>query len=215
MYAIRTTSRHSVERIQGTIAYTAQFTRGRIAGLPFTLRIVHRPNVTGPDGMQRTVPLWTITTRPPEGVRLGSRTFRSVATQALREGAQLMLPTPSAPTYEDLQREDPFDDGDIAEPDNEQLALMDAGGLCDTGHWTRTWHVMARGVHWTDPETDQPYALDTDDGRAAFIRFFTAGAFESLSTYLHQATDEQAAELVGALGSARTTQNALCVRGWS
>jgi hypothetical protein len=159
IYAIRTTSRHSVRNILGTIAYTAQFTHGRIAGLPFTLKIVHRPNVTGPDGTQRQIPVWAITTQPPSGVRLSSRTFRSVATQALREGQQLMLPAGHAPTLEEAEMDGPIEVGDS----QRRADARPGGGGGPTRALDQTWHVMARGIVWS--HDGKRYALDETAAR--------------------------------------------------
>jgi len=200
VYAIRTTSRHSVRNILGQIAYTSQFTHGRIAGLPFTLRIVHRPNVSGPDGTMRQIPVWSIVTTPPSGIRLSSRTFREVATQALREGAQLMLPAPDVPTYEELEVSGPVE-VEVDEPTEEQMLVLEAGGRADQAHWTRTWHAMARGVTWV--HNGHTFDLTADQGRAAFVRDFTQGRTGSLSAFLQTATDEQATELIAALGVAK------------
>src|SRR5262252_3676971 len=205
IYAIRTTSRHSVRNILGTIAYTAQFTHGRIAGLPFALRIVHRPNVSGPDGTMRQIPVWSIVTTPPSGVALSSRTFREVATAALREGAQLMLPAPSLPTLEELEADGPAE-VEVDEPTEEQMLALEAGGRADQAHWTRTWHAMARGVTWQ--HGDRTYDLTSDAGRAAFIFQHTEARTGSLSAFLQTATEEQAAGLIAALGQARTQMNA-------
>jgi len=201
IYAIRTTSRHSVRNILGTIAYTAQFTRGRIAGLPFQLRIVHRQNVSGPDGTMRQIPVWSIVTTPPSGVSLSSRTFREVATAALREGAQLMLPAPSTPTLQELESDGPVE-VEVDEPNEEQMLALEAGGRADQAHWTRTWHAMARGVTWE--HDGRAYDLASDNGRAAFIHQHTQARTGSLSAFLQTATEEQAAELIAALGQART-----------
>lgn len=201
IYAIRTTSRHSVRNILGTIAYTAQFTHGRIAGLPFTLRIVHRPNVSGPDGTMRQIPVWTIVTTPPSGVALSSRTFREVATAALKEGAQLMLPSPAMPTLEELETDGPVE-VEVDEPNEEQMLALEAGGRADQAHWTRTWHALARGVTWE--HDGHVYDLAEDRGRAAFIYQHTQARTGSLSAFLQTATEEQAAELIAALGQART-----------
>jgi hypothetical protein len=203
-YAIRTTSRHSVRNILAKIAETAQYTHGMIAGLPFTLRIVHRPNVTGPDGTQRQVPLWSITTKPPSGISLSSRTFRQIATAALREGRQLMLPSPATPTLEELERDGEAEDIDVDEPNDEQMLALESGARADQAHWTRTWHAMARGLTWRQPTTGRLYKLDEDDGRMAFLTEFTGGKTGSLSAFLQTATDEQATELLAALGTHRT-----------
>jgi hypothetical protein len=195
-----------VRNILGSIAYTSQFTRGRIAGLPWTLRIVHRPNVTGPDGTQRQVPLWAITTQPPSGVSLSSRTFRDLATQALREGRQLMLPTPATPTLEELEADGPPDEIEVDEPSEEQMLALQSGSKADQAHWTRTWHAMARGITWQ--HDGKAWDLASDEGRAAFIYEHSGHKTGSLSAFLQTATEDGAAELIAALGSARTQMQA-------
>jgi hypothetical protein len=205
VYAIRTTSRHSVRNILAKVAETAQYTHGMIAGLPFTLRIVHRPNVTGPDGTQRQVPLWSITTKPPSGISLSSRTFRQIATQALREGRALMLPSPSQPTLEELEADGPLD-VEVDEPTEEQMLALETGARADQAHWTRTWHGMARGVTWLHEGVQ--YALDSDEGRAKFVFEHSGHKTGSLSAFLQTATEDQAAGLMGALGTARTQMQA-------
>jgi len=205
VYAIRTTSRHSVRNLLGSIAFTSTFTHGRIAGLPFKLQIVHRPNVSGPDGTMRQIPVWSIVTTPPEGISLSSRTFREVATAALREGAQLMLPAPAVPTLEELEADGP-PEVEVDEPTEEQMLALEAGGRADQAHWTRTWHAMARGVTWQ--HGDRTYDLTSDAGRAAFIFQHTEARTGSLSAFLQTATEEQAAGLIAALGQARTQMNA-------
>lgn len=187
VYAIRTTSRHSVRSILGALAYTARFTHGKIAGLPFLLSVDHR-EVAGPDGSKRTVPVWTITTKPPEGARLSSRTFRDIATSALREGASLMLPAPDAGTWEDAEADGP---PPVDEPSDQELAQLQRGGLCDYEHWTKTWHALARGSAW-----------DNDASRASFIEAYTDGATGSLSQFLRGASEDEAAALIASLGEA-------------
>lgn len=187
VYAIRTTSRHSVRSIIGSLAYTARFTHGKIAGLPFLLSVDHR-EVAGPDGSKRTVPVWTITTKPPEGARLSSRTFRDIATSALREGASLMLPAPDAETWEEADAAGP---PPVDAPTDQEIAQLERGGLCDYDFWVRSWHALARGSAW-----------DNDDARAAFMDTYTEGATASLSQFLKGASEDQAAALIAALGEA-------------
>ena len=207
IYAVRTTSRTSVRAILGTIAYTSTFTNGKIAGLPWTLRIVHRPNVSGPDGTMRQIPVWSIVTQPPEGVRLSSRSFRQIATAALREGAQLMLPGAATPTLEELAEDGPVEsDFEVNEPTEEQMLMLDSGGKADQAHWTRSWHAMARGIVWQHDGKD--YDLTTDGGRSQFIWQATGGKTGSLSAFLQTATEEQAAELIARLGTAKTEMQA-------
>jgi hypothetical protein len=187
VYAIRTTSRHSVRSILGSLTYTARFTRGRIAGLPFLLTVDHR-EVAGPDGTKRVVPVWTITTKPPEGARLTSRTFRELATSALREGASLMLPAPDAETWEDADAAGP---PPVDEPTEQEIAQLERGGLCDYEHWIKTWHSLARGTAW-----------DADEARASFIDAYTDGATGSLSHFLRGASEDEAAGLIAEFGEA-------------
>ncbi|MCR4376329.1 MAG: hypothetical protein NUW22_15920 [Acidobacteria bacterium] len=185
-YAIRTTSAHSVRSIQSTIDYTRRFTR-RIAGLPFVLEIDYR-EVAGPDGRKRTIPVWTITTRPPEGIRLSSRTFSAIATQALTQGAALMLPAPSPETWEDAEAAGP---PPIDEPTDEEMAQLAEGGLCDYDHWIKTWHALARGTRF-----------EADAAREAFIADYTSGQDASLAEFLRGTSEEGAAGLIAALGEA-------------
>lgn len=187
VYAIRTTSRHSVRSIIGSLAYTSRFTRGKIAGLPFVLCVDHR-EVAGPDGSKRVIPVWTITTKPPEGARLSSRTFRELATTALREGASLMLPAPDQQTWEDADAEGP---PLVDEPNDQEIAQLERGGLCEYDHWIKTWHALARDT-----------AFGNEEGRAAFIGAYTHDATTSLSHFLQGASEEDAAALVAALGEA-------------
>lgn len=183
VYAIRTTSQHSVRSIQGTLAYTARFTNGGIAGLPFLLSVDHR-EVAGPDGTKRNIPVWTITTKPPEGARLSSRTFRQLATSALREGAQLMLAPPSARTIDEMADDGPL----VDEPTEAEVQLLERGGVCDYEHWIKTWHAMVRDT-----------AFESEGARAEFIQVFTDGRTDSLADYLKTATEADATTLIAAL----------------
>lgn len=184
-YALRTTSRHSVRSIQSTLDYTRRFTR-RVAGLPFVLSVDHR-EVAGPDGRKRLIPVWTITTRPPEGIRLSSRTFSELASRALSQGAALMLPAPDAGSWEDAERAGP---PPIDEPSEEELRTLEAGGLCDADHYTRLWHALARGTRF-----------EAEHERHALIARYTQGACASLAAYLDEATEAQASDLIATLAT--------------
>lgn len=185
IYALRTTSRHTVRSILQSINYLQRFTRGRIRAIPWELALDFR-EVAGPDGTKRTIPVGTITNRPPTGIRLSARTFQRLTTQALETGAALMLPAPSAPTLESFEDEGPSADL-VDEPSEDDLARLSQGGPCDVAHWTRAWHALAKGT-----------PLEADDARAAFLRRFTSGQFDSLSAYLHGASETLAAALIAA-----------------
>ena len=187
MYAIRTTSLHSVRSIRQSIEYTAGYTRGRIAGLPFTLEIVHR-EVAGPNGVKRTIPVWTAVCKPPEGVRLSGESFGKIKAFALRQSEMLMLPAPSALTAEDFAEPIPE-----AEPSMAELALMAQGGPCDYDRYIKMFHAQARGT-----------AFEGDEARAAFISAYTEGSDTSLSSFLHRATEEEAQDMLTALSEAVT-----------
>lgn len=191
-YAIRTTSRHSVRSIEATLAYTQQFTRGRLAGLPFVLEIDYR-EVAGPDGSKRTIPVWTVTTRPPQGIRLSSKTFAGIATKALAEGAALMLPAPEAGTWEDYEAEGP---SAVEEPSSEQVERLEAGGFCDAEFYRAAWFARVRDT-----------ALDSDEARASFLSSHTDGEYESLSEFFEQANEAEAAALIAAAGDLLTRAN--------
>jgi hypothetical protein len=151
----------------------------------------------------RQVPVWSIVTQPPAGVRLGSRTFQQIATAALREGAALMLPAPAMPTYEELERDGEPESIEVDEPTEEQMLALQSGSRADQAHWTRTWHAMARGITWE--HNGQMVDLTSDPGRALFIFTYTEGRTGSLSAFLQTCTEEQAAGLIAALGAARTS----------
>lgn len=193
VYAIRTTSRHSVRSILGSLQYTQQFTRGKIAGLPFLLEVAYR-EVAGPDGAKRTIPVWTITTKPPQNARLTSRTFRELATNALREGELLMLPAPTALALADFAAAGP---ADVDEPTDEQMTILAAGGLCDADRARRAWHALARGT-----------VYESDAARSAFLTTYTNGRFDSLATFLRQASEGAVEALLAGLQDAITESQA-------
>ena len=196
LYRLRTTSRHSLRSIIGTLKYISRFTKGRLAGVPFTLSIDYR-EVSDPTGAKRTIPCWTIVMQPPETIKLDSRTFAPLMQASLAAGGALMLPAPSAETVDaeieyglqsPLNEEDTVEAAEVAEPTDEEVALLNRGGPCDAGKWTKLWHVTAKGTPYDDPSA-----------RKRLITGFTLGATGSLSAYLRTATEQEAEELVSCL----------------
>ncbi len=185
-YAIRTTGTHSVRAIQQTLSYTRRFTK-RLAGLPFVLELDHR-EVAGPDGSKRTVPVWTITTRPPEGIRLSSRTFAAIATKALSEGAALMLPAPDAATWEDAAAEGPL----VEEPTDDEADLIERGGPCDAQFWEASWFVRLKDTPLTTNEGRERWLLDYTQHADGWHGPITG----SLATAFAHATEHEAAALL-------------------
>lgn len=181
-YALRTTSRHSVRSILQTLAYTQRFTGGRLAGLPFELSVTFR-EVAGTDGSKRMIPVWTITTRPPEGIRLSSRTFAGIATAALQQGAALMLPAPDAGSWEDAEALGP--PVTVEEPSADDLDQLERGGLCDAEHYRRLWFATASGTRF-----------DAEQDRHAWLMEATRGRFNSLASFLGQASEAEASALL-------------------
>lgn len=193
-YRLRFTSRHSLRSILAGLRSIAQFTQGRIAGVPFDLTIDYR-EVAGKDGKKRTIPVWTIATKPPHGLRLTSRNFGDVMAMALEQGAALMLPAPAEPTFEDALTIPPDDDLDeaivegvvVGEPSDRELVLIQRGGRCDEVRWRAMFFSAVRGTE-----------LDGDESpaRAAWLRTYTNGRTDSLSDFLHWATEREAQAMV-------------------
>lgn len=193
-YRLRFTSRHSLRSILAGLRSIGQFTQGRIAGVPFDLTIDYR-EVAGPDGKKRTIPVWSIASRPPGGRRLTSRNFNEVMTLALEQGAALMLPAPTEPTLEEALAEGPYDDLDesvvegvaVGEPSDREIELIQRGGRCNAEHFRALWFAAVRGT-----------VLDGDDSpnRATWLREYTKGKHDSLADALHWMTEREATAMV-------------------
>lgn len=191
-YRLRFTSRNSLREILAGLRSIGQFTGGKIAGVPFELRIDFR-EVAGPDGKKRMIPVWTIATRPPETVRLSSGNFAAVMGHALSQGRALMLPAPAEPTIEDAQHEGYTEDLDEVEADgiavesasDDEIDLIRRGGRCNADYWNRLWHAAVRGSRFQN-----------DDQRAAFLGAYSGGLTRSLTAYLQAANEREAQALV-------------------
>lgn len=189
-YRLRFTSRNSLRSILSTLRSIGQFSRGRIAGIPFDLAIDYR-EVAGSDGKKRKIPVWIISMRPPQAVRLTSGNFGAVMGQALAQGAALMLPSPVGETFDSAAHDGPTLDLDaieVIDPTPTELETVAAGGTCDYQHWINHWHVAVHGSNY-----------DNDDGRAAFLNAYSEGRTDSLSEFLRHATEEQASALIEAV----------------
>lgn len=186
MYRLRFTSRNSIRSLKAALRDVQRFTGGHIAGVPFELSLDY-PEVAGPDGSRRSVPVWSFAAF--KGVTLNSRTFRPILLSAIHEGAALLLTAPAAETIDQFEE-------DVTEG---EFDILQRGGLCDATYWNDRWHAVAAGT---------PYAAD--DARHEFIGKFTAargcGLTSSLSAYLKVSTEADAMALISALELA--TQNA-------
>ncbi len=114
-YRIRFTGRNSARSFMGQMKLLTQFTGGRIAGVPFDLRITNR-EVADPKGMKRTIPVFVPTMKAP-GMQLNSTNFRTVLRQSITQAERLQLTPPSPETIEDARVEAvPVDMDDAAVP---------------------------------------------------------------------------------------------------
>jgi hypothetical protein len=182
-YVFRTAGRHTAAEIMGYLQSISGFTHGRIAGIPFDLEVVFR-EVAGPDGKKRTVPVANVVVRPPEHIKLNSRTFRQLATAGLEEGRNLQLP--ALPSPDQMALEGPPDlEDEIPEGAVQRLAAGDFP--CDYNVVVRTWHAIVRGT-----------PLEADDNRAEWLRGWSRGDFDSL-TAVRQLTQREATQMLADL----------------
>jgi hypothetical protein len=187
-YRLRFTSRHSLRSILAGLRSIGQFTQGAIAGVPFELMIDFR-EVAGSDGKKRTVPVWTIATRPPETFKLTSGNFQQVMGHAIGQGKALMLPAPPEPTIDQALEDGPEIDLDdsgvegvvVTAPTEHDVHLVQCGGRCDSGYWNRMWHAAVKKSRF-----------ENDQDRAEFLLQYTSGETDSLSLFLGGATERAA-----------------------
>jgi hypothetical protein len=193
-YRLRFTSRHSLRAILAGLRSISQFTQGRLAGVPFDLTIDYR-EAADSTGKKRTIPVWSIASKPPGGRRLTSRNFNEVMTLALDQGAALMLPPPEPPTLEEALSELPDADMDtmvidgavVGEPSEREIELIQRGGRCDEARWRAMFFSAVRGTEFDGDESAE---------RAAWLLKYTKGATDSLAEFLHWATERQAQAMV-------------------
>lgn len=157
-YRLRFTSRNSLSNLMAQLRMVYDFTGGRLAGVPFDLRLVNR-EVADPKGGRRTVPVWTITMRRPGEMSMSSENFRQVLTSGLHAGRQLKLPPPRPESLEVAMLE-PDVDLDTVELDDQQRKQLESG--IDPVQQKRRWFGAVKGTH-----------LEDEDARASFLEAHT------------------------------------------
>lgn len=195
MYRIRTTSRNTIRILDAAITEIAEKTHGHIAGIPFDA-IIDYLNTSGPDGSQRTVPVWTFTCRPPFEMR--AQLWAEHMTKAIAEAQYLQLPAPRE-SYESQLVDDAedvivADDDDpvVDVPTEDELRRITSGKeRFPASVYEAAWFAAVRGS-----------SLDSDEARARFIMDYSddigIGSTDSLRAFLAEATPEQAAGLIAA-----------------
>jgi hypothetical protein len=205
-YRLRFTSRNSLRSILNGLRAVGRFTGGRVAGVPFELRIDYR-EVADRTGQRRTVPVWVLVMRPPATVRLASSNWAGVMQTALSQGqAFKALPPPSEETLALAEWEGPEPDLDepqqIAAPTDSEIAQLADGGPLDADYWKRRWHAVAAGSSFED-----------DENRAEFIADFTEGSHASLKRFLEVATEGDCEALIAELQAAVNAERAGATEG--
>jgi len=200
-YRLRTTSLNSLRALRASLQNVRRLTNGRLRGIPFELSIGYR-EVARPNGRKTRIPVWQAILRPPEGIVLGSRTFAVLAQAGLQEGRMLALPAPSdalieAEAYREVEWADSPDSGDVPEPPQAEAELVARGGRCDAAYWLARWHATAAGSRYAD-----------DEERHHLIVALTRGRYASLRTFLADATEQEAAQLVMTLEQAKAADAA-------
>jgi hypothetical protein len=166
----------------------SDLTGGRLAGLPLRLSLDWR-EVADPTGTTRAIGVWSLRFMPPQTIELEPRTWRQLAGDALAEGEAMRLPVPTVETVEDAVNMPP--EVDLDTPSRSALAELKEGPRCDARFYQQMWFARVK---------DSP--LDHDEARAIFLNTFTEGAYDSLTTFLQQATEGEAAALLAAAGAA-------------
>jgi hypothetical protein len=196
-YRLRTTSLNSLRALKSSLENVRRLTGGRLRGIPFELSIGYR-EVARPNGRKTKIPVWQAILRPPEGIVLGSRTFARLAQAGLQQGRMLALP----PATDELLAAEAADAleadfAEVAEPTEAEAELVGKGGRCDAEYWTTRWHATAANSRY-----------ESDEERHRLIFAITRGRYASLATFLSEATEEEAAQLVLTLGQAKAADEA-------
>lgn len=226
-YRLRFQSTNSLRNLAAALRSTAHYTRnagGALAGIPFHLAIDFR-DASDAKGMRHQIPVWTFTFRPPETIRLTSRTFARIVQQGLAEGAMLMLPAPGQETVEQALRES--QEVDLDEPERDPAFVRTEAGAVNvhTGEVLpgrgesieleqpseAETELLARGgrcdaAHWEARwfAAVRGTRFDTAAARADFLREYSdrddaSVHTDSLATFLAHATEQDASALIGAV----------------
>jgi hypothetical protein len=188
-YRLRFTSRNSLRSILNGLRAVGRFTGGRVAGVPFELRIDYR-ETTDRTQKRRTIPVWVLVMRPPSTVKLASHNWSGVVRGALAQGEAFKeLPPPSEETLALAEWEGPETDLDeppqLAAPSDAEIARIAAGGTCDAAHWKKRWGAVVDGTRF-----------DYAEERRKFLLHFTRGRHASLKEFLAVATEGDAEALI-------------------
>lgn len=214
-YRIRTTSRNSSRAFAAAVKMLSRFTGGFVAGVPIDIS-AELQDVMTPDGKRQKLPIWQFQVRPPGGIR-GGRALQMRLGQAVQQGQLLQLAAPRVEspdqwdegTFREIPDEEvpldaPQEPGNAPAPGSPTMtdrdaAILAGGGLCEFDHWRNTWFATVDGT-----------PLDDDGARAGFIQGFTSERWsgepqrwtDSLSDFLHSATEADASALVAAAAKA-------------
>ena len=184
-YRIRFSGRNSARSFMGQMKLLTRFTNGRLAGIPFDLRITNR-EVSDPTGAKRKIPVFVPTMKAP-GMRLNSANFRGVLQSSLHQAERLQLMPPTPETVEDAEREvapvDLDESIDVqAVPTPESTVTEDDGRVIDvtTGEILEdpSEHDLAQLQSPLDYDTErarffaivQGSPLDNDEEREQLVR---------------------------------------------
>jgi hypothetical protein len=181
-YRLRFTSRNSLRSILNGLRAVGRFTGGRVAGVPFELRIDYR-ETTDRTQKRRTIPVWVLVMRPPSTVKLASHNWAGVVRGALSQGEAFKeLPPPSEETLALAEWEGPEADLDeppqLAAPSDAEIAAIAAGGTCDAAHWKKRWGAVVDGTRFDYAEERRKFLLHFTNGRHASLKEFLAVATE-------------------------------------
>jgi hypothetical protein len=202
-YRLRFTSRNSLRSILNGLRALGRFTGGRVAGVPFELRIDYR-ETTDRTQKRRTIPVWVLVMRPPSTVKLASHNWAGVVRGALSQGEAFKeLPPPSEETLALAEWEGPEADLDeppqLAAPSDAEIARIAAGGTCDAAHWKKRWGAVVDGTRFDYAEERRKFLLHFTNGRHASLKEFlavaTEGDAEALIAEVMQEIDADRSEI--------------------
>lgn len=189
-YRIRSSSRNTIRNLWAAIKQLQRVNRGHIMGVPFDIGLDMR-DVQDPKGDRRNVACWTFTVNPPGGINY--ETLVPLMLQTIKHGELLQLPEPAAQeSMEDADADfyELADESDIesravvteTDIDVEAARTLSEGGLCDARAFEAQWFALVRST---------PYA--EDEARADLLSAYTDGTYDSLATFLADASEASAA----------------------